>query len=74
MTEGRILGLLPHLPDGVSEIYFHPAVERSAALSVAMPGYRHAEELSALLSPLVRSRIAELDIELVGYGELTAKP
>ena len=29
MTEDRLLRLLPHLPDGVSEIYFHPAVERS---------------------------------------------
>ena len=29
MVEARILGLIPHLPDGVSEIYFHPATRRT---------------------------------------------
>ncbi len=71
MVETRVLELLPHLPEGVSEIYFHCAAERSPAVA-AMPGYRHAEELAALLSPAVRSRIAELGIELVSYGDLAA--
>ena len=29
MTEDRVLRLLPLLPEGVSEIYFHPAIERT---------------------------------------------
>ena len=70
MVEARIMGLLPHLPDGVSEIYLHPAAEHSAALAAAMPGYRHTDELAALLSPAVRERVAELEIELVSYGDL----
>ncbi len=70
MVEERVLGLLPHLPPGVSEIYFHPATRPTPALAAAMPGYRHAEELAALLSPDVRQRIAELAISLVGYGDL----
>ena len=57
MTEDRLLRLLPHLPDGVSEIYFHPAVERSPRLTAAMPDYRHVEELAALSSPAVRAAI-----------------
>jgi len=72
MVEERVLGLLPHLPDGVSEIYFHPAVERNAALVAAMPGYRNPEELAALTSPRVRRRIAELGIDLVSYSDLAA--
>ena len=36
-----------------------------------MPGYRHRDELAALLSPAVRRRIAELGIRLIGYGDLT---
>ena len=72
MTEARVLGLLPHLPEGVSEIYFHPAVASNAAFAAAMPGYRHTEELAALVSPKVGHRIEELGIELVSYGELTA--
>jgi hopanoid biosynthesis associated protein HpnK len=56
MTEERVLRLLPHLPAGVSEIYFHP--------------YRHGDELAALTSPAVARRIAELDIALTGYRDL----
>jgi len=70
MTEDRVLRLLPHLPDGVSEIYFHPATERTPRLAVAMPGYRHREELAALLSPALRARIDALGIGLVSYSDL----
>jgi hopanoid biosynthesis associated protein HpnK len=72
MVEGRILGLLPYLPAGVSEVYCHPATERSPALAAAMPGYRNPEELAALLSPRVKRRIEELGIDLVGYRDLAA--
>ena len=60
MIEERVLRLVPHLPDGVSEIYFHPAAERSPRLVAAMPRYRHTEELAALLSPAVKGQIAEI--------------
>jgi len=70
MVEGRLLRLLPHLPQGISEIYFHPATMRSTALSAAMPGYRHEEELAALLSPSAKSLVANLGIRLGGYSDL----
>jgi hopanoid biosynthesis associated protein HpnK len=70
MVETRILRLVPHLPDGVSEIYFHPATERTPSLMATMPSYRHPEELAALLSPIVRNRIAESGIRLINYGDL----
>ena len=66
MTEERILELLPHLPDGVSEIYSHPAIEADAAI----PGYRPVAELHALVSPRVRRRIDELGISLVTYADI----
>jgi hopanoid biosynthesis associated protein HpnK len=53
MTAARVRCLLRALPDGVSEIYFHPAAERDAALSRLMPDYEHAAELAALLDPSV---------------------
>ncbi len=71
MVEERVLRLLLHVPDGVSKMYFHPAVERRPALTAAMPGYRHAEELAALTSPAIRARIAALGIGLASYGALT---
>ena len=39
---------------------FPPGDATTPALAAAMPGYRHADELAALLSPTVRRRIAEL--------------
>jgi hypothetical protein len=72
MIEERVLRLLPHLPDGVSEIYFHPATERSPALAAAMPGYHHTDELAALTSDTVKSQIQQLDIRFASYGALSA--
>jgi chitin disaccharide deacetylase len=70
MTEERVLGLVPHLPDGLSEIYFHPAAEGPPALVPGVRSYRRAEELATLLSPLLRDRIAELGIRLTSYADL----
>jgi hopanoid biosynthesis associated protein HpnK len=72
MIEERVLRLLPHLPDGVSEAYFHPATERSPALVKAMPDYRHADELAALTSDAVKARIRALGITLTRYADLVA--
>jgi hypothetical protein len=49
MTPARIKTLLKNLPDGSSEIYFHPATRQDETLRRLMPGYEHAEELRALL-------------------------
>jgi chitin disaccharide deacetylase len=72
VVEERVLRLIPHLPDGVSEIYFHPAAESVPSLVPGMPRNCQQEELAALLSPILRSRIAELGIRLVAYSDLTA--
>jgi hopanoid biosynthesis associated protein HpnK len=69
MVETRLLQLIPHLPDGVNEIYCHPGTRSTPALAAAMPGYRHREELAALLSPSVKSRIAQLGIRLATYSD-----
>jgi hopanoid biosynthesis associated protein HpnK len=70
MIEDRVLALLPFLPSGVSEIYFHPAVEPAALI----PDYRHAEELAALTSPRVRWLVAELGLGLANYRDLAQPP
>ena len=50
MTTDRVRRLLRHLPEGDSEIYFHPAARRDAVLDRLMPGYEHEAELAALLT------------------------
>ncbi len=56
--EERLLGLLPLLPEGLSEIYFHPAASRDATLAGLMPEYEHVAELAALCSERVCACLA----------------
>jgi hopanoid biosynthesis associated protein HpnK len=49
MTRERIEKLLPHLPEGRTEIYTHPATMRDDALVKLMPDYDHVAEFEALL-------------------------
>jgi hopanoid biosynthesis associated protein HpnK len=58
MTAERVLRLVPHLPPGHSELYFHPATGSDAVLGALMPGYDHVGEFEALIDPRVRSALA----------------
>ena len=68
MTEARLTGLLAHLPDGLTEIYFHPATSNS--FSGAAPGYRYTDELAALVAPRIVFAARDQDIRLIGYSDL----
>jgi hypothetical protein len=57
MDEAVLLDALAHLPEGVGEIYCHPAVAGEGPLTLGMRTYRHADELAALLSPRVAAAI-----------------
>jgi hopanoid biosynthesis associated protein HpnK len=70
MVEARVLRLIPHLPDGISEIYFHPAAQRKPSVVPSIGSYRRTEELAALLSPVVRDLVAQLGIWLTSYTDL----
>ncbi len=50
MTEQKLRTLLSRLPEGSSEIYFHPATHRDPELTRLMPGYEHEAELATLLA------------------------
>lgn len=58
MTEEKLLRLIPRLPEGENEIYFHPAAARDATIAALMPDYEHTGELAALCSPAVRQALA----------------
>jgi len=70
MVEARLLGLIPYLPDGVSEIYLHPATYCPPSVAAANGSYRRSEELAALLSPIVRDQIAASGVRLTTYSDL----
>lgn len=67
MTRERVRGILRHLPEGVSEIYLHPA---TGDYPLAAPGYHYQVELAALLDPLAREIIAREAIVLARFADL----
>jgi hopanoid biosynthesis associated protein HpnK len=69
MDESTLLQIINRLPPGVTEIYLHPASWRPQALTPTMSGYRHADELAALLSGDVNAALATGRIERGGYGD-----
>ena len=70
MSESRVLEMLDRLPDGVTEIFFHPATGAFADADAGTERYQWREELDALTSAAVRSAIEGRRIESVVYGEL----
>ena len=48
MTQARLAGLLRQLPEGLTEIYLHPA---TGAYAGSAPGYRYRDEMEALTAP-----------------------
>jgi chitin disaccharide deacetylase len=67
MDEKTLLAILARLPPGITEIYLHPATVSGSAIAASMSGYRHADELAALLSPRVRAAAAATGIRHGGY-------
>jgi hopanoid biosynthesis associated protein HpnK len=58
VDENYILKLLPELPDGDSELYSHPSLDK----------FKH--EFNALVSPRVKELVKTLGIELIRYQDL----
>lgn len=70
MTEHRLKGILSHLPDGVSEVYVHPATADQFA--GATRGYRYADELAALTAPAVKALAQTAAIRRGGFMDFIA--
>lgn len=70
MTEPRLAGLLAHCPGGLTEIYTHPAT--AGGFEGCAPGYRYADELSALTSPVCREAVTAAGAQLGGYADFSS--
>jgi hopanoid biosynthesis associated protein HpnK len=66
MTRARLAGLIRHLPDGLSEIYLHPA---TSAYPGSARGYRYREELEALMAPEVIAAARDSGARLGGFAD-----
>ena len=67
MTSPRLAGLIAHLPEGLSEIYLHPA--KTAYFAGAAPGYRYEEELAALTDPGVIEVARASGVQRGGFSD-----
>ncbi|MEK7822575.1 MAG: ChbG/HpnK family deacetylase, partial [Planctomycetota bacterium] len=71
MNAGYIRYLLGHLPQGVTEIYFHPCILPCQEFTRWMPDYHPTEELGVLTSGDVKGLIETKSIQLADYSVLS---
>jgi len=64
LTRDRLSGLIRNLPDGLSEIYLHPA---TGPFPGAAPGYRYREEFDALMASDIVAACRDSSLQLGGF-------
>ena len=69
LTRARLASLLHHLPEGVSEIYAHPATGDRFAGAVG----GHEDELAALIDPGISALVEASGIATGGYSDLLGR-
>ncbi len=62
-----------HLPDGLTEIYCHPATRRCPEIDETMLDYEHEEELRALISPEIKAALVQRSVQRLAFSELPAR-
>jgi len=70
MTRDRLLSLLKRLPDGVTEIFSHPARGAWDGVEAAAAHYRFEDEFQALIDPDVRAAAAASGATRVSFKDL----
>ena len=70
MTENYLLGLVPHLQPGVTEICLHPGLYGDAELTRWAPQYRRQEELAGLLSPKLPEALLAEGVKVSDFREM----
>jgi hopanoid biosynthesis associated protein HpnK len=66
MTKTRLLHLIPRLPEGLSEIYLHPATGTFCGYA---EGYQYEVELAALIDPDVIAACRKAPLTMGGYAD-----
>jgi hopanoid biosynthesis associated protein HpnK len=64
------LRLVRALPDGVTELCFHPASRRCAEIDCTMPRYMHEDEFKALTSEALIQSLKSLGLQPIAFSDL----
>jgi len=70
MTEKYLLGLIPRLKPGLTEIYLHPALAADREMRRATPTYLRREEFMALLSSRVHAALTAAGLEVTDFRQV----
>lgn len=70
MTFDRIQKLIPFLPDGNSELFFHPATSKTGLYNQLMPSYEPVKELETLCHPDFPRLLQEHDIDPITWNNI----
>jgi hopanoid biosynthesis associated protein HpnK len=71
MTPARVTRFIDHLPEGISELYCHPATRRWPGVADNLPDeYLCIEEFNALADPERRAQLERLNVRRVAFHEL----
>jgi hopanoid biosynthesis associated protein HpnK len=70
MTADRVRGILERLPDGLTEIYAHPA---TSAYPGSAPGYDYRGELAALTDPLAKTILTRERVALGHFADFARR-
>jgi hopanoid biosynthesis associated protein HpnK len=63
LNEASLLALLSQLPEGITELYVHPATRRTPRLAAMMPGYDNEAEFAA-------DRLHALGLKTIGFADV----
>ncbi len=70
MSLDLVLRMIRCLPDGITEMCFHPATRRCAEIDGTMPRYMHEDELRTLTSGTLIQALQGKDIKTIAFGDL----
>jgi hypothetical protein len=71
MSGSRLLGLIRNRPEGLSEIYLHPATGPFAG---SASDYRYREEFEALMAPEIVAAARDPALRLGGFSDFLGPP
>ncbi len=69
MNIDKLIRILPHIEDGVTEIYMHPATERWDGIESAANEYEFEAEYKALIHARTIRTVEKFDIQLTGFNQ-----
>jgi hopanoid biosynthesis associated protein HpnK len=70
MTLDLVQRFVRNLPQGVTEMCFHPATRRCIEIDRTMPRYRHEDEFRALTSEALRETLETMGIQTIAFSDI----